>query len=108
MAVPDNFDHNADGTALNDIESRPLPEQGHPEVVHDVGPRDDKEAIHRAGSPEEASDLKSHEDAMPSEAAQNGVKKIEAVTLAWSKKSLAGVLILYDSTLLRISARRYS
>ncbi len=97
MAVPDDFHHNADGTALNDIEGRPLPAQEHPPVVRDVGSRDDKEAIHRAGSPEEASELKSHEEAMPSEAAQNGVKKIEAVTLAWSKKSLAGVLILYVS-----------
>ncbi|KAK5325022.1 hypothetical protein LTR93_004497 [Exophiala xenobiotica] len=87
MAVPDNFRHNADGTALNDIEGRP--------VAHDVGSRhDNKEAIHRAGSPEEGSEVKSHEEAMPSEGAQNGVKKIEAVTLAWSKKSLAGVLIL--------------
>jgi hypothetical protein len=88
MAVPDDFRHNADGTALNDIEGRP--------VAHDVGSRhDNKEAIHRAGSPEEGSQVKSHEEAMPSEDAQNGVKKIEAVTLAWSKKSLAGVLILY-------------
>ena len=88
MAVPDNFHHNADDTALNDIEGRP--------VAHDVGSRhDNKEAIHRAGSPEEGSEVKSHQEAMPSEGAQNGVKKIEAVTLAWSKKSLAGVLILY-------------
>lgn len=108
MAVPDDFHHNADGTALNDIEGRPLPAQEHPPVVRDVGSRDDKEAIHRAGSPEEASELKSHEEAMPSEAAQNGVKKIEAVTLAWSKKIACWSPDTVRFTVLRMSARRYS
>ncbi|RFU36259.1 hypothetical protein B7463_g70, partial [Scytalidium lignicola] len=35
---------------------------------------------------------KQDEEAKSAEDAQTGVKKIEAVTLAWSKKSLAGVL----------------
>lgn len=48
-----------------------------------------------SGSLEKVSDSEAQEDEKPSEDAQNGVRKIEAVTLAWSKKSLAGVLILY-------------
>lgn len=37
------------------------------------------------------------EEAKPSIDAQNGVQKIEAVTIAWSKTSLYLVLILCDS-----------
>ena len=33
--------------------------------------------------------------AVPSQDAQLGVQKIEAVTLAWTKKSLAGLLVKY-------------
>jgi hypothetical protein len=55
-----------------------------------------------SGSLEKVSDSEAQEDEKPSEDAQNGVKKIEAVTLAWSKKSLAGVLILYVLVLPRL------
>lgn len=56
-------------------------------------PTNEKNAT--SGSLEKASDSEAQDDEKPSEDAQNGVKKIEAVTLAWSKKSLAGVLVLY-------------
>lgn len=56
-------------------------------------PTNEKNAM--SGSLDKASDSDAQENEKPSEDAQNGVKKIEAVTLAWSKKSLAGVLVLY-------------
>lgn len=56
-------------------------------------PTDEKIATPR--SMEQASDSEVQKDEKPSEDAQNGVRKMEAVTLAWSKKSLAAVLILY-------------
>ncbi|KIX05780.1 uncharacterized protein Z518_03752 [Rhinocladiella mackenziei CBS 650.93] len=43
---------------------------------------------------EDTTEVKNNEEATPSQDAQFGVKKIEAVTLAWSKKSLAAALIL--------------
>ncbi|OBT66994.1 hypothetical protein VE03_04134 [Pseudogymnoascus sp. 23342-1-I1] len=55
-------------------------------------PMDEKNATPR--SIEQASDSEVQGDEKPTEDAQNGVKKMEAVTLAWSKKSLAAVLIL--------------
>lgn len=42
-------------------------------------------------------DSKNFEDVVPTQDAQTGVQKIEAVTLTWTKKSLAGLLILYVS-----------
>ncbi|KAL5350680.1 hypothetical protein ACLOAV_004249 [Pseudogymnoascus australis] len=55
-------------------------------------PTDEKIATPR--SMEQASESEVQKDEKPSEDAQNGVRKMEAVTLAWSKKSLAAVLIL--------------
>ncbi|KAJ5537632.1 hypothetical protein N7494_007111 [Penicillium frequentans] len=49
---------------------------------------DDKEAAHAPFK------VSSNEDAKPSEDAQPGVKKIEAVTLAWSKSTAFAVLVL--------------
>lgn len=40
---------------------------------------------------------KSLDDAVPNRDTQLGVQKIEAVTLAWSKKWLAALLIKYES-----------
>jgi hypothetical protein len=39
--------------------------------------------------------LKVPEEAVPAGDAQHGIQKIEAVTLTWSKKSLAALLIKY-------------
>ncbi|KAI0123171.1 putative transporter [Xylariales sp. AK1849] len=46
-----------------------------------------------AGFPDDAANDRSHGEAAPSEDTQRGVKKIEAVTLTWTKKSLAALLI---------------
>lgn len=51
---------------------------------------EDKEAAHAP-----VNEVISNEEAKPSEDAQAGVKKIEAVTLAWSKKTAFAVLVLY-------------
>ncbi|KEF62074.1 uncharacterized protein A1O9_00046 [Exophiala aquamarina CBS 119918] len=56
-----------------------------------TSPRDNKEA--ETGTVDASATGKSNED-IPAEDAQMGVKKIEAVTLAWSKKALATILIL--------------
>lgn len=40
--------------------------------------------------------VKVPEDAMPAQDAQQGIEKIEAVTLTWKKSSLALLLIKYD------------
>ncbi|KFY32146.1 hypothetical protein V493_00480 [Pseudogymnoascus sp. VKM F-4281 (FW-2241)] len=77
-----------DGSRPNDTKEPSLVEEGHTPV----DPTNEKNATF--GSLEKVSDSEAQEDTKPSEDAQNGVKKIEAVTLAWSKKSLAGVLIL--------------
>ncbi len=42
-----------------------------------------------------ASEIIPPDEEKPSEDAQNGVEKIEAVTLAWSRSSLYLVLVLY-------------
>jgi hypothetical protein len=39
--------------------------------------------------------LKLPEEAVPAGDAQHGIQKIEAVTLTWSKKSLAALLVKY-------------
>lgn len=51
---------------------------------------DDKEAVHASV------DGVSTADEKPTEDAQAGVRKIEAVTLTWGKGSVFTVLILYD------------
>lgn len=51
---------------------------------------DDKEA---AQTP--VNEMNRNDEDKPSEDAQPGVKKIEAVTLAWSKKTAFAVLVLY-------------
>lgn len=45
--------------------------------------------------PVEVDPIKPTDDAVPSQDAQNGVQKMQAVTIAWSKKSLAGLLCGY-------------
>ena len=50
------------------------------------------EIIDTPGEPE---DLKPFPDAIPDLDAQHGIQKIEAVTLSWSKASLAALLIKY-------------
>ena len=51
-----------------------------------------------AGLPDEGHPEKLH-DAVPSPDVQLGVQKIEAVTLAWSKASLAALLVKYATSL---------
>lgn len=53
---------------------------------------DDKEAGHAPFN-----ETSSTEEAKPSQDAQAGVQKIEAVTLAWPKGTAFGVLVLYVS-----------
>lgn len=84
----------------NDAKSPSEIEEGHTPVLSNIGPIDEKNNM--AGSLERTSDSKGHDEDKPSEDAQNGVQKIEAVTLAWSKRSLAGVLILYVPALSRM------
>ena len=52
---------------------------------------DDKEAAHVPEHPEGSTGP----DDKPAEEAQTGVKKIEAVTISWSKKSVYIILCLY-------------
>jgi len=89
MAILDKIRHLAgDKQSSDDTQSPPDAtsfDNGHS--------RDNKEA--EAGSSDAFSHDKSPEDATPAEDAQLGVKKIEAVTLAWSKTALATILILY-------------
>ncbi|OWO97373.1 hypothetical protein B2J93_1224 [Marssonina coronariae] len=54
-------------------------------------------AIHAPASDTKLADIVRsdvHGEKLPTQDAQNGVQKMEAVTLAWSKKSLAGLLCL--------------
>lgn len=88
MAILDNSHGTMDVNTPNDTKN-PSIKEGH--ALAD--PVDEKNA--GFGSIERASDSEAQDDEKPTEDAQNGVRKIEAVTLAWSKKSLAGVLILY-------------
>lgn len=89
MAILDESQGIMDVSTPNDTKQPSSIEEGH--TLAD--PTNEKNAT--SGSLEKASDSEAQEDEKPSEDAQNGVKKMEAVTLAWSKKSLAGVLILY-------------
>lgn len=89
MAILDNSHGTMDVNTPNDTKNPSSIKEGH--ALAD--PADEKNVAF--GSTEKASDSEAQEDEKPSEDAQNGVRKIEAVTLAWSKKSLAGVLILY-------------
>ncbi|KAI1612471.1 siderochrome-iron transporter MirB [Exophiala viscosa] len=57
-----------------------------------TGASHDKET--RTGLPETTTEVASQEEKIPAQDAQVGVQKIEAVTLTWSKKSLAAILIL--------------
>ncbi|KIW12504.1 hypothetical protein PV08_09781 [Exophiala spinifera] len=88
MAILDKIRHLAgDKQSSDDTQSPPDAtsfDNGHP--------RDNKEA--EAGSSDAFSHDKSPRDTTPAEDAQLGVKKIEAVTLAWSKTALATILIL--------------
>lgn len=49
---------------------------------------------------------KDHNDAVPNREAQLGVQKIEAVTLAWTKRWLAALLIKYVPACMRTDIRR--
>jgi hypothetical protein len=51
---------------------------------------DDKEAAHAP-----VNEVTSNEEAKPSDRVQSGVKKIEAVTLAWTRATAFTVLVLY-------------
>lgn len=57
-----------------------------------------------AEGPDDTPPEKVHGDAVPSQDAQLGVQKVEAVTLAWSKRWLAALLIKSVSVL---AARTY-
>lgn len=57
-----------------------------------VGTSDNNE-IHPLG-PNIVTEMKNLDEGRPSLDAQAGVRKIEAVTLSWSKKSLAALLVL--------------
>ena len=46
------------------------------------------------GAPEGAADTDGGKDLTPDEDVQNGVKQIQAITLTWSKGSLAALLCL--------------
>lgn len=100
MAILDEFQRIVGGGTPNDTEHPSSIEKGEAPVASNIGPGDDKNAT--AGSLEITRESEGHEKETPSEDAQNGVRKMEAVTLAWSKKSLAGVLILYVPALLRM------
>ena len=70
------------------------------EATTTVNAGDGSEEIQHVTQPNAISTIDSElaqKDLLPTEDAQRGVQKIEAVTLAWSKKSLATVLILYIS-----------
>lgn len=49
----------------------------------------------REAGKDSANEVVDADDAKPSENAQNGVRKIEAVTLAWGKGSVYLILVLY-------------
>lgn len=51
--------------------------------------------------PEDLKAVDGIDASLPTQDAQYGVQKIEAVALAWTKKSLAGLLVSYVSTFLR-------
>lgn len=53
---------------------------------------DDKEAAHAPANAET-----NNEEANPSDGAQAGVKKIEAVTLSWTRGTAYAILVLYVS-----------
>lgn len=89
MAIQDRSHGTMDVNTPNDTKQPSAIEERH--TLTD--PTDEKIATPR--SIEQASDSEVQKDEKPSEDAQNGVKKMEAVTLAWSKKSLAAVLMLY-------------
>lgn len=94
MAILDES-HRSVGVLTPDDTKHPSTIEGHTPVASNISPADEENAFPL----EKTSEL----EEKPSEDAQNGVKKIEAVTLAWSKKSLAGVLILYVLALLRVT-----
>jgi hypothetical protein len=74
--------HEAEGTSVDD-----------PNVLQIRA--DDKEAAHAP-----VNEVTSREEAKPSDGAQSGVKKIEAVTLSWTRGAAFAVLVLYVSLLL--------
>ncbi|KAL6240381.1 hypothetical protein RBB50_012718 [Rhinocladiella similis] len=94
MAILDRFRNLVGGkTSGADAQSPPhSAEDRSPNAFNTGHPIDNKEA--EMGSSDAITHAKSQEDTTPTEDAQLGVKKIEAVTLAWSKTALAGVLIL--------------
>ncbi|KAJ5128512.1 hypothetical protein N7476_007135 [Penicillium atrosanguineum] len=67
-------------------------EESNTPVASQTKASDNKE--HGFGYQGETNEVNSHDEESPDEGAQAGVQKIEAITLTWSKASLATVLIL--------------
>lgn len=79
------------GSKANDLEDSRVEDPNTP-VAMEAKASDNKE--YGAGYPGEANEVNGHGEETLDESAQSGVRKIEAVTLTWSKASLATVLIL--------------
>lgn len=79
------------GSKTNDLEDSRVEDPNTP-VAMEAKASDNKE--YGAGYPREANEVSGHDEETPDESAQSGVRKIEAVTLTWSKTSLVTVLIL--------------
>ncbi|KAB8209842.1 major facilitator superfamily domain-containing protein [Aspergillus parasiticus] len=92
MAIGDRFQHLVGRQTPNDTHEAPTVEDIETPVTVNAGPYD-KEA--GTGSPEDKTASSDDDISLPHEDAQRGVKDIEAVTLAWSKATLATFLILY-------------
>ncbi|KAE8329986.1 major facilitator superfamily domain-containing protein [Aspergillus sergii] len=92
MAIGDRFQHLVGRQTPNDTHEAPTVEDIETPVTVNAGPYD-KEA--GTGSPENKTASSDDDISLPHEDAQRGVKDIEAVTLAWSKATLATFLILY-------------
>ncbi|KAE8314614.1 major facilitator superfamily domain-containing protein [Aspergillus transmontanensis] len=91
MAIGDRFQHLVGRQTPNDTHEAPTVEDIETPVTVNAGPYD-KEA--GTGSPENKTASSDDDISLPHEDAQRGVKDIEAVTLAWSKATLATFLIL--------------
>ncbi|KAJ5201660.1 uncharacterized protein N7498_006323 [Penicillium cinerascens] len=79
------------GSKTNDLEDSRVEDPNTP-VAMEAKAGDNKE--YGAGYTGEANEVNAHDEKTPDENAQSGVQKIEAVTLTWSKTSLATILIL--------------
>ncbi|GMG23338.1 unnamed protein product [Aspergillus oryzae] len=91
MAIGDRFQNLVGRQTPNDTHEAPTVEDIETPVTINAAPYD-KEA--GTGSPENKTASSDDNISLPHEDAQRGVKDIEAVTLAWSKATLATFLIL--------------